>query len=438
MKRILFLLWYFFATNGMKAQSKVMIGESEEIVYPLSDAINGGSSSSDSLAVIFGSKTIVGLGEATHGTLEFSQYKSRIFQFLVNHCGYRSIIFEGSTGAFSFLNDYVHYGIGNVDSLLRQQNYWMFYTEEIKSLIQWIKDFNVSKDPAEQVSVYGFDMQLPQPELWYISRRMSRLSFPAKKYFDDIMNRVIDDIRPERLSESMSDKSVFAKMREIIPPLVQWFAEYQTSLAKLLDKETLQLMNISLQNANAAVAIRTKDMHFRDSCMAVNVRQLQSITGGKAAIWAHNGHISMADTLVGYNKFRKPMGEWLRNEFGNNYYAVGFIFGQGSFLALEQKKSAKGVIFPHLRVTALPSGGADDLSHLFSNIKVKDFFVDLSRSTNATWRRFYRTNTIGAVYVKGKSPAYYITPGTAFSALVYVDYAHATSQIDKHLYRIVQ
>lgn len=44
-------------------------------------------------------------------------------------------------------------------------------------------------------------------------------------------------------------------------------------------------------------------------------------------IWAHNGHIATGDSDGVYPSF----GHHLRRFYGQDYYALGFSFNQGSF-----------------------------------------------------------------------------------------------------------
>ena len=49
---------------------------------------------------------VVGLGEATHGTREFFQFRHRMLEFLVEEMGYTVLAVEGSYAAFMNINDY--------------------------------------------------------------------------------------------------------------------------------------------------------------------------------------------------------------------------------------------------------------------------------------------------------------------------------------------
>lgn len=66
---------------------------------------------------------VVGLGESTHGTREFSQVKHRLLKFLVREMGFNAYPLEASYAACQPINDYVLYGKGDLETALTGQGY---------------------------------------------------------------------------------------------------------------------------------------------------------------------------------------------------------------------------------------------------------------------------------------------------------------------------
>src|SRR5207244_1201435 len=62
---------------------------------------------------IVGSASIVGLGEATHGSHEFFTMKQRLLEFLVEKMGFTMFAMEGSWSAGEQINTYVLTGQGD-------------------------------------------------------------------------------------------------------------------------------------------------------------------------------------------------------------------------------------------------------------------------------------------------------------------------------------
>lgn len=68
-----------------------------------------------------GSATIVGVGEATHGSSEFFTTKHRLFRYLVEHQGFTTYALEANWSAGLRLNDHVLYGKGDPRTIMREE-----------------------------------------------------------------------------------------------------------------------------------------------------------------------------------------------------------------------------------------------------------------------------------------------------------------------------
>lgn len=61
----------------------------------------------------------------------------------------------------------------------------------------------------------------------------------------------------------------------------------------------------------------------------------------RAVLWAHNGHVNRESNRSRSDGSKVPsMGHYLTERYGEDYYAVGFDFGSGSFQALEETTTA--------------------------------------------------------------------------------------------------
>ncbi len=109
------------------------------------------------LATIVGDATIVMLGEATHGTREFFQLKHRIVRYLVTNLGFTLFGIEASWPECTDINDYVVNGIGEAAQALAGQGFWTWDTEEVLSLIEWMRSYNSVTPHDRRVRFFGFD-----------------------------------------------------------------------------------------------------------------------------------------------------------------------------------------------------------------------------------------------------------------------------------------
>lgn len=70
----------------------------------------------------------------------------------------------------------------------------------------------------------------------------------------------------------------------------------------------------------------------RDAAVAENVAWLHEHAdgGGKMVLWAHDGHIGVADRINAIES-AVTMGKHLRQQYGADYVAIGLSFYQGAF-----------------------------------------------------------------------------------------------------------
>jgi len=152
MKRA-FFVFLLTSTFFCYSQSKTVEWINENS-YPIkSDSLN--LSDLSFLTSELKDKTVVALGEASHGTHEFYFQKGRIIKYLITKLGYRTIGFEFSESAISAVNQYLQDGTGDLKTSM--QNFALYKTEEIYKIFEWIKEYNDSQSSENKVSLFGYD-----------------------------------------------------------------------------------------------------------------------------------------------------------------------------------------------------------------------------------------------------------------------------------------
>ncbi|MBZ0099596.1 MAG: erythromycin esterase family protein, partial [Taibaiella sp.] len=109
-----------FLTIQSRAQNKELIKALKQHAHPIATATPlSDNSDLTFLKDVLKDKTVIGLGEATHGTREFFQMKHRLVKFLVEEMGYRQFAIESNFAECMAINDYVRDGIGDPEMALR-------------------------------------------------------------------------------------------------------------------------------------------------------------------------------------------------------------------------------------------------------------------------------------------------------------------------------
>jgi erythromycin esterase len=388
----------------------------------------------DSLAILYQKSTVIGLGEATHGTSEFFKLKSRLFAYLSSRYDYKVFAIESSYGGALYINDYVEFGQGNIDSLMLHLSSRFWITQEVKDLIEWMRRYNEQVDPKERVSFMGFDMQDVKSPVEYIRDYISRLKSdslfelikivkqkPWSQYprFDDYYN-------PQYLS-ALSDLS-----RE----LDAYFAEHNAMLKNVLGEKSFARLNMCRITFAQAVKNRTSEgkqsYNFRDSSMAYNVGQIYEIEKTKIVLWAHNGHVNLRSS---YN-WLKSMGQYLRTSFGEKYYSIGFKFNKGTFLAVAGAPSlvhklVRRVFHKYSRVRieafTLPASPVNSFSRKLSATGIPAFMIDLRSTSELLFSSRQIAYDVGAVYMNRRRCLGSFIANQMFDGLIYIDETHPTT-----------
>jgi erythromycin esterase-like protein len=154
------LLAMAIAPYAWSADDKAVIEWMRSNAVPLTTVEAGhGFADMQPLKKIVGDARIVALGEATHGTREFFQLKHRMLEFLATEMGFTIFSIEANMPEAYRLNDYVLNGKGDPKQLLKGMYFWTWNTEEVLSMILWMREFN--KSGKGRVEFTGFDMQTP-------------------------------------------------------------------------------------------------------------------------------------------------------------------------------------------------------------------------------------------------------------------------------------
>ncbi|HEX2251988.1 MAG TPA: erythromycin esterase family protein [Thermoanaerobaculia bacterium] len=103
---------------------------------------------------------LVALGEATHGTGDFTRFKHRLFRHLAEEHGYRLFLLEANLPECRDLDRWIQGGAGDPRRLLARLDEWIWNTGEMLELLEWMRAYN-RDHPDDPVHFAGFDMKRP-------------------------------------------------------------------------------------------------------------------------------------------------------------------------------------------------------------------------------------------------------------------------------------
>ncbi len=279
-------------------------------------------------------KTIVSLGESSHGIGEFYSLKSKVVQYLHNELGFEVLVLEAGMGDIHLAwNDISNL---NPSELRKKTIYGNFSCTEVAPLFNYIKEKSESDNPLFYA---GFDTQLSgkyfrstidsvcrqlkldidvKEEFAYYSK-MFQASFEADSTnFSNYKDRYLNTLSTIRKAVEHNSSSLQETMK--------W--------SELDYKIILRNLDILYQSVNYYYANKftSDNIHqafvLRDKFMSENLKWMVEnlYSNKKIIIWGHNGHIQKGKANQQETKW---MGQHLKDVFGNKYFSIGLFAYQG-------------------------------------------------------------------------------------------------------------
>jgi erythromycin esterase-like protein len=118
----------------------------------------------DPLLDVIGDRSLVLLGEASHGTHDFYAMRARITRRLIEERGFTAVAVEADWPDAYRVNRWVrgHDGDGSAEEALegfRRFPTWMWRNTDVRNLVRWMREHNAGvRDEARQAGFYGIDL----------------------------------------------------------------------------------------------------------------------------------------------------------------------------------------------------------------------------------------------------------------------------------------
>lgn len=283
--------------------------------------------------------TVLGLGEATHGTRDFFRAKHRLLRFAVEELGVRSFAMESNFSAALVVDDYVTGGDLTVDEALAHVSHGVYRRESVRSMLAWLRSYNRGRDPSSAVRFYGVDVQAVAPPARRLRAYFRRVD---PDYLSSVAAK-LDAVESTSLWEGGDDRRLAkaAELEETAATLRSRLEDRKSEYAAAASRRAWRRAVRHVWCLERAAAYHEREVNggnfggyaVRDEAMAANVEWiLESEDRDRVAVWGHNAHVSRAPL---HHTDVEVMGTHLAESFGDEYYALGLTFGSGSFRAFD-------------------------------------------------------------------------------------------------------
>ncbi|MEV5981552.1 erythromycin esterase family protein [Streptomyces sp. NPDC052114] len=353
------------------------------------------------LGRMVGDASVVGLGEATHGSHEFFTMKERVFRHLVEKKGFTTFAQEMSWTTGLRFDAYVRGGRGDARELVhRELAKTPWDTEEYVHLLRWMRAYN-DRNPERPLRFMGNDLNYPEQgvELFDGVRTYVRAHEP------DLLARIDGLYAPLRrvtdgdtyMGLPRAERTALAKKAWAAYDLLE--ERRPGGRDKAFELALHHALSVAQTGDMYAFPLDTAEgqkdaMLYRDRIMAENTAWWQRYTGDKVLLSAHNAHVAYESYDPRYPKMQ---GAFLRDRLGTRYASIGFTFNQGSFMAQGRDDEKWSPI-----TLGAATRGMNE--HTLDKVRFDDYYVDLRKlpaDTRKWLGRARETRTIGSGWPDG-------------------------------------
>ena len=292
------------------------------------NSASGFTSSKDkqmALTEVLHKSKVVGLGDCSHGTSEFTLLKKDLLEHVI-HQGYQTdLAIECHMAEAKILNDFVHGRNSlNKNMLLANISCWPYRSEEFYQFLAWIREHNTKAE--KKINIWGIDIGKPYKAIDQIERFYS-------SYDGDNFNEIL------QFKSYIQKNGIHPKQevpRDTLLRHIREFKEkfekrYSTHAMNAKDDYNWALRNIQLLYYHFDRSLLYNSyysaLHKRDQYMFENTKWIIDNFEDKQRkllVWAHNGHVGRQS---------KTLGEHLHNHYGNSYRVIATFFSSGAYIA---------------------------------------------------------------------------------------------------------
>lgn len=300
-----------------------------------------------SLLEAIGSKQIVMLGEASHGTHEYYKWRAVISRILLEEYDFDFVAVEGDWPACYELNRHVkgyEDAIAETGEALCQFTRWpswMWANWEVYEWAQWLKGFNQELPAEQRKGFYGLDVY----SLWesmdaimeYLKREDPQALETAKKAMRCFEPHRDENGQRYALSTRLVPEGCSTEVTRLLAEIREKAPSYNSDREHAFSTEQNALVSNNAERYYRIMASGGgSTWNLRDRHMMDTLNRLMEFHGdnAKGIVWAHNTHIGDADYTDMGDAGLYNLGELAREEHGPHRVSLVGLGGyEGQVLA---------------------------------------------------------------------------------------------------------
>jgi erythromycin esterase len=391
------------------------------------------SSDLDPLLDKIGDAHYVLLGEASHGTHEYYEWRAAISKRLIQEKGFSFIAVEGDWPDCYRINRYVKgyndKGTTAIDVLKEFKRWptWMWANWEIAALMEWMRVFNTDLPQNKKIGFYGLDVY----SLWesmevivnYLRKedpQSAQLAIDAFRCFEPYKEG--HDYARALLNLSADCAHEVIRLLKAVKKRSRNY-NHDPEAALNAEMNTQVIANAE-EYYRSMISFADQSWNIRDSHMVETLEAIMEFHGKKAKgiVWEHNTHVGDARYTDMRDEGMWNVGQLVREEHNAvGVYIVGFSSYEGTVIA-GRAWSAE------MEKMNVPPAVKNSIEHLLHTDSSENKLILLD---NPYWKDRLKNYTghraIGVVYNPEYERGNYVPTllPSRYDALIYIDKSNA-------------
>jgi len=294
-----------------------------------------------------GAARYVLLGEASHGTADYYRWRAQLTRRLILEKGFSFIAVEGDWPdcyrVNRYLKGYEDAGTSARDVLHAFERWptWMWATEEIVALADWLHEHNRPAAEADRVGFYGLDVYSLWESLYAIMGHVQRVApdalptaWRALRCFEPYGEDVQEYAQATRFVPNSCENEVVALLQELRRNAPRFPGDGRE--AHFVAQQNALVVKNAEAYYRAMVRGGPDSWNIRDRHMTDTLDRLMGHHGpaAKAIVWAHNTHVGDARFTDMADQGEVNLGQLVRERHREDgVVVVGFGSYRGRVVA---------------------------------------------------------------------------------------------------------
>jgi len=400
----------------------------------------------DALLESVGGRSLVLLGEATHGTQEFYRMRADITLRLIAEQSFDAVAVEADWPDAYRMNLFVRGEGRDADAASAFGDFqrfprWMWRNEEVLRFAGALHELNLERPPERRAGFYGMDMyslyRSAEAVVDYLSTvdeeqaAIARRQYAALDHVRDPQRygyEAVYGLRPdcrqavrERLLTLWKRAPEYLSRDGRGAADAFFFAERNASVVASAESYYRAMFGSRAESWNL------RDQHMVDTLLALQAHLRAQGGAGRIVVWAHNSHLGDARATEMSYAGELNVGQLVRQRVGEGAaMLVGFTTYTGTVTAAYEwdgEAECRDV---------LPAR-ADSYESLFRDTRLDRFYLPLQGEAARVLQTPMRERAIGVLYrpdTELQSHYFMASLPAQFDAVFHLDETHAVQPLD--------